>query len=74
MLSRRLNGARRPVSTETLFKTETRDGPTVNKNGHRENVLAGVCNLGSSSEMNGWGAKYQRGPYAHVSIRTFIRV
>jgi hypothetical protein len=28
------------------------DRPTVNKNGHREKVNVGVCNLGSSTEMN----------------------
>jgi hypothetical protein len=34
-------------------QTNKRDKPTVNKNGHREKVNVGVCNLGSSTEMNG---------------------
>lgn len=34
-------------------QTNKRDRPTVNKNGHREKVNVGVCNLGSSTEMNG---------------------
>jgi hypothetical protein len=34
--------------------TNERDRPTVNKNGHREKVKVGVCNLGSSREMNGY--------------------
>lgn len=41
------------VSMESSFSGQTRDRPTVNKNGHREKVDVGVCNLGSSTEMNG---------------------
>ncbi len=39
------------------------DEPTVNKNGHLEKVSAGVCNLGSSSEIKG----YEKKKSNHVS-------
>ena len=55
------------------------DEPTVNKNGHLEKVSAGVCNLGSSSEMKGCeintNRTHVRKPsYDDLSRRTFIRV
>jgi hypothetical protein len=58
-------------------KKDKSNRPTVNKNGHREKVSAGVCNLGSSTEMNGYkdnptGQRLLR--CAHASTRTFIRV
>ena len=42
------------------------DRPTVNKNGHREKVNVGVCNLGSSTEMN--GCKEDK-PYVSTTVR-----
>jgi hypothetical protein len=50
------------------------DEPTVNKNGHLEYVSAGVCNLGSSTEMKGCAKKMEpmsEGP-SHDDVRTYV--
>ena len=50
----------------------------MNKNGHREKVSAGVCNLGSSTVMNGCREKrvpnVNHSSHAQTVTHTFIRV
>jgi hypothetical protein len=77
MQSRRLYQAYSHQHKIMAQKTNKSNRPTVNKNGHREKVSAGVCNLGSSTVMNGCkdkptGQRLLR--CAHASTRTFIRV
>ena len=50
----------------------------MNKKGHREKVSAGVCNLGSSTVMNGCNEKtvpnVNYSSHAQTVTHTFIRV
>jgi hypothetical protein len=59
------------------IQTDKADEPTVNKNGHREKVCAGVCNLGSSTEMKGYtksNLNVNNSSHARIFTRTLIRV
>ena len=63
-------------AVEISREMDSGDGPTVNKNGHREKVSSGVCNLGSSNEMKGCKNKWMTPPpvmprtptYSHVRL------
>jgi hypothetical protein len=61
-------------AVEISREMDSGHGPTVNKNGYREKVISGVCNLGSSNEMKGCKKKWITPPSVTLSTPTYSYV